>query len=137
MATTASGTNVRYESIPPWRAYIGSVIFSFIMVFVYGVGILLFLLLTYIRHSNRFIIRGAGQDAEIEKRTGIIARNTNSIRVRDVRNINIRQGAIERLLGVGKVEFSSAGGAGIEVTFGPISHPEKVKELVAYLQREK
>jgi uncharacterized membrane protein YdbT with pleckstrin-like domain len=70
----------------------------------------------------------------IESREGLIARKVSSIRVRDLRNINVKQSLWQRLMGVGDVEFSSAGGSGIEVSFRGVSDPLQVKSLAQRMQ---
>ena len=89
-------------------------------VFVYLVAVV-----SYRRYSWAYTI-----DSEtIESREGVIARKVCSIRVNDLRNINVKQSLIQRLMGVGDVEFSSAGGSGIEVTFHGVDQPLEVKAL--------
>ncbi len=96
-----------------------------VAVFVYLVAVMI-----YRRYSWRYLIDGE----TIESREGMIARKVHSIRVRDLRNINVNQTLIQRILGVGDVEFSSAGGSGIEVVFSGVSHPMQVKSLAQRLQ---
>jgi uncharacterized membrane protein YdbT with pleckstrin-like domain len=88
------------------------------------------LTLLYRHYSWTFII----DDSTIESTKGIIARDVNSIRIEDVRNINVRQSIIQRILFIGDVEFSSAGGSGIEVAFCGVSRPMEVKNLLQSLQ---
>ncbi|MEK7796111.1 MAG: PH domain-containing protein, partial [Pseudomonadota bacterium] len=59
-----------------------------------------------------------------------------SIRVQDLRNVNVRQTIWQRLFGVGDVEFSSAGGTGIEVTFYGVTDPLDVKDRVMRSNRD-
>jgi uncharacterized membrane protein YdbT with pleckstrin-like domain len=73
----------------------------------------------------------------IESREGLIARKVKSIRIQDLRNINVNQSLVERILGVGDVEFSSAGGSGIEVVFRGVDRPLEVKALAQRLQGKK
>jgi uncharacterized membrane protein YdbT with pleckstrin-like domain len=73
-------------------------------------------------------------DSTIESTNGIVARDVNSIRIEDVRNINVKQSIIQRILFIGDVEFSSAGGSGIEVAFCGVSRPMEVKNLLQSLQ---
>ncbi len=82
--------------------------------------------IVYRQHVWTFTIRGD----TIESCRGIIGRDVQSIRVQDLRNVNVRQTIWQRLLGVGDVEFSSAGGAGVEVTFYGVSDPLRVKDSV-------
>ncbi|MCR4303825.1 MAG: PH domain-containing protein [Gallionella sp.] len=94
-------------------------------VFVYLIAVVL-----YRRYSWRYKI----DDVSIESREGIIARKVKSIRIRDLRNINVNQTLWQRLMGVGDVEFSSAGGSGIEVTFLGVDDPLKIKALAQQRQ---
>ena len=88
--------------------------------------VLLCLVIVYQHYSWRFTV----DDLNIESRKGIIARNVNSIRIMDVRNVIVRQSIIQRLLGIGNVEFSSAGGADVEVVFFGVIDPMKVKRSI-------
>ncbi len=69
-------------------------------------------------------------DGTIESCHGLIGRDVRSIRVQDLRNVNVRQTVFQRLFGVGNVEFSSAGGPGVEVTFYGVLDPLDVKDRV-------
>ena len=84
--------------------------------------------IVYRYHVWTFTIRGD----TIESCRGIIGRDVQSIRVQDLRNVNVRQTIWQRLLGVGDVEFSSAGGAGVEVTFYGVTDPLGVKDRVMH-----
>ncbi len=64
----------------------------------------------------------------------MIARNTNEIQLRHIRAINVRQGIIERLLGIGTIEMSSAAGGGVEVLFKGIRDPYGMKEKIRNLE---
>lgn len=95
------------------------------LLFVY-----LLVVVAYRRYSWRYLI-----DADaIESHQGLIGRTVRSIRVQDLRNVNLRQSVVQRLLGVGDVEFSSAGGGGVEVVFFGVRDPVQVKALVQRLQ---
>jgi len=96
-----------------------------VAVFVYLIAVVI-----YRRYSWAYTINGE----TIESREGLIARKVSSIRVRDLRNINVKQSLWQRLLGVGDVEFSSAGGSGIEVSFRGVSDPLQVKQLAQRTQ---
>ena len=96
-----------------------------VAVFVYLLAVVI-----YRRYSWAYTINGE----TIESREGLIARKVCSIRVRDLRNINVKQSLWQRLMGVGDVEFSSAGGSGIEVSFRGVSDPLQVKSLAQRMQ---
>ena len=66
----------------------------------------------------------------ISTRVGIVAKNTREIEISHIRGISIRQNILERLLGIGSLEMTSAAEGGTRVTFRGIKKPEKVKELI-------
>lgn len=88
--------------------------------------LVLMAVIVYRYHVWTFTIR----HDTIESCKGIIGREVQSIRVQDLRNVNVRQSFFQRLFGVGDVEFSSAGGAGVEVTFYGVTDPLGVKDRV-------
>lgn len=63
-------------------------------------------------------------------RKGLLSRDSNEIRIADIRAINVRQSLSARILRVGDVGFSSAAGDEEEVTFAGIPDPIGVKKLV-------
>lgn len=92
---------------------------------------LYFLLLMFYRHlAWRYLI----DEQNIESYQGVLARRVHSIRIGDLRNVNVNQSVMQRLLGVGDVEFSSAAGGDVEVVFFGVADPMQVKELAQRLQ---
>lgn len=89
-------------------------------------------LILYRRHAWLYTITAD----TIESSHGIVARSVQSIRLQDLRNVNVRQTFMQRLLGVGDVEFSSAGGAGIEVVFYGVPDPIGIKDRVQQARRD-
>ncbi len=89
-----------------------------------------FLIMVYRHYAWRFTV-GNGN---IESRHGIIAREVRSIRIADVRNINVKQSLCDRLLFIGDIEIGSAGTADIEVVFHRIGRPFAVKRKIQNLQ---
>jgi len=68
-------------------------------------------------------------------RRGLIARDTSEVRHRDVRNLQINQTTLERMLGVGDVSISSAGQDDLEIRIEGIPKPEKVASIVRDMQQ--
>ena len=91
--------------------------------------IVILLIMLYRHYSSRYLIA----DGSIESSRGIIAREISSIRIEDVRNINVKQAVLPRILGYGDVEFSSAASAEAEVVFRSVANPIWVKEKVQSL----
>ena len=99
-------------------------------VVIVAVFVYLITVVVYRRYSWAYKI----DNATIESREGLDARNVKSIRIQDLRNINVNQSLIQRIMGVGDVEFSSAGGSGIEGVFRGVDKPLEVKALAQRLQ---
>lgn len=90
------------------------------------------LVILYKRYSWKYTI----SQETIESHHGIIGRTIKSIRVKDLRNVNLKQSLSQRIFGVGDLEFSSAGGTGVEVTFLGVTRPMEIKNDVQALQGE-
>ena len=65
---------------------------------------------------------------------GFLAKNSHEVRIDDIRAINVKKPGLLGLLGVGDVEFASAGGDDVEVVFSQAARPEAIKGLVRRLQ---
>lgn len=146
---------MNYVSRPAWRNQWLSIT---VLVLLFLLSIVMFIvplaseqamnILILLLFPTLFLILGAATvyrhycwrftigDDTVESHYGIIARNVKSIRIKDLRNINLRQSLFQRIFGIGDLEFSSAGGAEIEVTFFGIQHPMDIKQKVQILQGE-
>ncbi|MCB0330944.1 MAG: PH domain-containing protein [Bdellovibrionales bacterium] len=83
-------------------------------------------------YNVRYVLSERGIEAEV----GILALQRRLIRVwfEDIRSVQIRQTLLNRLLGVGDIEISTAATGSIEVILRGISAPGEVQEMV---QRER
>lgn len=63
-------------------------------------------------------------------RQGILSRHTGEVRHRDVRAIYVRQGFVQRLLGVGKIEIASSGHGGIEIGLAGLVDPHAIADVI-------
>ena len=145
IATKISSKNeaIIYNGRPSWLYYYWLYIIGIALFFILtkagnsaaGIIFLLtaFLVAAMLRYRYKFTIT----DEWIIMRVGLIARNTNEMQMSHIRAINIRQGIIERILGIGTIEISSAAGEGVEVKFTGIRDPHGVKERVRGLEGER
>lgn len=69
-------------------------------------------------------------ESRIIERRGILSRSTNEIRHVDVRNIQVDQSFLQRLLGTGRIRISSAGQDDIEIDVRGISDPEEIATII-------
>ena len=96
---------------------------------VTGIG----LVLTYIvgwlrRRSTRYLVT----DRRIHIRTGLMSRHERTTHVDRVQNVNLRQGVFQRLLGIGDVDWDTAGTeeASSEFRFRGVDDPSAIVRVV-------
>lgn len=143
---TNSGDHIRYRGHPSWLAYAKPLFLFFLLAIAAGVSfpfgeIYLFIggglsLLTLLcvaafRFSRDYIVT----DERVEMVWGLIARSSKEVRICDIRAIDVHEKGLAGLLGIGTVDFSSAGNAGVEVQFNNIRRAHQVKQLVRELQK--
>jgi uncharacterized membrane protein YdbT with pleckstrin-like domain len=110
--------------------HLGARVMHLVMAAAGAVALYSLLLAIYRRLSWRYLI----DEHNIESYHGVLARRVHSIRAGDLRNVNVNQSVMQRLLGVGDVEFSSAAGGDVEVVFFGVADPMAVKALAQRLQ---
>ena len=67
-------------------------------------------------------------------RHGIIAKKTSEVQHDDIRNLQVEQNAIQRILGIGTIAISSSGQDDVEVSAHGIPNPNEVADLVRRMQ---
>ena len=82
------------------------------------------------RHSRCYLV--TTRRAEVQ--SGLVAKSTREIRLRDIRAIHVEKSGVTGLLGIGNVVFSSEAGPGEDVRFLRISGASRVRDLVRKLQ---
>lgn len=135
MATTSD--SYLYRDHPSWLYFYGLILLGLSIVCIAGAsiesiltGFFIVPLIAYARYRRLYTVTAQ----RIIMRIGLIANNTNEMEIRHIRGINVRQGVIERMLGVGTLEIISAADGGAEVVFTGIRHPNAVKELIRGLR---
>jgi len=99
-----------------------------------GRGIFVLLLIVGLAAIFRFRYQFAVTDDRIITRVGLVARNTNEMKLRHIRSMNVRQNPIERLLGIGTLITMSAANGEAAVVFKGIKNPHGVKERIRGVQ---
>jgi uncharacterized membrane protein YdbT with pleckstrin-like domain len=64
------------------------------------------------------------------QRNGLISRRTSQAEITDIRNVQVNQGILQRVFGVGGVGVSTAAQAGLEVEFKGIRSPQVVADAI-------
>lgn len=89
-------------------------------------SLLLWLVIFFKRLSWKFVV----EEQRVTRHYGIIARNQQSVRIRDLRSVELNQGLFQRLFGIGDLSFYSAGSAEAEVSFHGVRAPEAIRDRV-------
>jgi len=63
-------------------------------------------------------------------RSGLLSREHHETRLERVQNVNSRQRLLERVLGVGTVDFDTAGGAAYDFSFRGVEDPGRIVRTV-------
>ena len=129
--------NELYAGRPSWRAlmsfYLGGIGLAVLVLLILGllagewplaaaiaaVLVVLTLLIGYLRISR-----------------GIVRRHVQETRLVRVQNVNYQQGVLDRMLGVGTVDFDTAGTDDSEFRFEWVDGPEKVVRAVDHAIEE-
>jgi uncharacterized membrane protein YdbT with pleckstrin-like domain len=143
--------NELYAGRPSWRAlmsfYLGGIGLAVLVVVVLGlvVGewglsvaiaaalVVLTLLIGYLRRvSTKYLI--TNQRLRISR--GIVRRHVQETRLERVQNVNYQQSVLDRMLGVGTVDFDTAGTDDSEFRFEWVDGPEQVVRAVDHAIEE-
>lgn len=134
-----------YQGRPSWRAwmsfYVGGIGLALAVVVIVGllvgswapalIGAAVIVALTLVigslrRASTKYLI--TNQRLRISR--GIVRRNVQETRLERVQNVNYEQGVLDRMLGVGSVDFDTAGTDDSEFRFEWVNEPERVVRAV-------
>ena len=140
-----AGEQALYEGRPSWRAlmtfYVGGILLAAVVVVVLGIlademGIAiviaavivgLTLLIGFLRRvGTKYLL--TNQRLRISR--GIVRKDVQETRLDRVQNVNYTQGVLDRVFGVGTVDFDTAGTDDSEFRFEWIDDPESVVRAV-------
>jgi uncharacterized membrane protein YdbT with pleckstrin-like domain len=143
--------NELYAGRPSWRAlmsfYTGGIGLAVVVIVVVGVLIgewgpaviaavaiaALTLLIGYFRRvSTKYLI--TNQRLRISR--GIVRRSVQETRLERVQNVNYNQSVLDRMFGVGTVDFDTAGTDDSEFRFDWVNNPEQVVRAVDHAIEE-
>ena len=65
---------------------------------------------------------------------GIVSKRSNELRIQDIRSINLTTTGLPGLIGIGRLEFSSAATDDADVIFWNTPSAEKIRDMVRSLQ---
>lgn len=112
--------------------YIPTFIIGIGLILLFGLGIVIIILAILDQKNRVFTIT----NYKVMVKWGIISRNTKEVAVRDIRNINMSQGILGRIFGIGSVAIASAGTGTVDVTFLGIDNPVMIRDLVRQIKEK-
>jgi uncharacterized membrane protein YdbT with pleckstrin-like domain len=122
--------NVVYEAHPAmFRAHPFWFVLSVLLIAAFGVGIVI-LLYWYIKTRATTLIV-TKQELMFEK--GILSKDRLSVNLRHVRSVYVTQSFVNRILGVGTVQVSTAGDEP-EFTIEDMPDPHEIREAISHAQ---
>ncbi len=101
-------------------------IISLALIIIYGLGLVILLIWYLKTKATKLIIT----DQRVILRKGLLSKHTTEIEHNDIKNIQVNQSFIQRLLGAGKLSVSSAGTGAVEINVEGIKNPESLKEMI-------
>jgi uncharacterized membrane protein YdbT with pleckstrin-like domain len=140
-----AGERELYEGRPSWRALMsfyllglgiaaGVLVVLGLLADSWGAAVAiavviagLTLVVGYLRRiSTKYLIT----TQRLRIRRGVLRKHVQETRLERVQNVNYQQGVIDRVLGVGTVDFDTAGSDDSEFRFVWVNHPEEVVRAV-------
>jgi uncharacterized membrane protein YdbT with pleckstrin-like domain len=144
------GERVVFEGHPSWRAllafYITGAVAAIVVAVIWALvgsaavavlaGLVIFagvLVVGYLRRTGtRYLVT----TQRLSIRHGILSRRVQQTRIERVQNVNFEQSLLERVLGVGTVDFDTAGTDDSEFRFVGVADPGEISAVVDHAQRE-
>jgi uncharacterized membrane protein YdbT with pleckstrin-like domain len=121
---------VIYEAHPAmFRAHPFWFILAVLLILAFGIGIII-LLYWYIK-TRATALTVTDQDLLYER--GILSKDRTSVSLKHVRSVNIAQGFINRIFGVGTIQISTAGDEP-EFTIADMPDPYVIQETITKAQ---
>lgn len=117
--TLMEGEEVRHDIRPSLVAWMSG--FGRLMIGIFTLGILPFVF-TY---SNRYVVT----DERVLEKSGLLSSNTEEYRISDIKQLTTGQRLLEKLLGVGNIQFKTAA-AGSSIKFYGMSDHEEVANTI-------
>ncbi len=97
---------------------------------VTGVVLIVFILVLLVGTIRRIQTTYTITNRRLTIDTGLMSRELHETRLERVQNVNSRQSLLQRLLGVGSVDFDTAGSAQYDFTFHGVADPRAIVQTV-------
>jgi uncharacterized membrane protein YdbT with pleckstrin-like domain len=113
------------EQRPAWRSYAGELAVGILTIpLIIGIFIVITVVL------KRFGKSYAVTSTRVIVKQGIIAKRVDEINIAHIRSINMRQTAMDRIMGTGDIFFGTAGTSGVEINIIGVKNPARFKDII-------
>ncbi|KAB1196944.1 MULTISPECIES: PH domain-containing protein [Haloferax] len=123
--TLLDGEEVRHNIQPSFASYMTDG--QSILLAIISLGILPFLFVK----GSRYVVT----NERVMKKTGLLGTSTEEYRIDDISQLSTGQRLVEKLLGVGNLQFATAA-AGSNIVFFGLDDHESVANTIRNVQRE-
>ena len=114
-----------WQDNPTHWAYLGIYILAGILVPVLiGIPLLIWAILD--RKHTVYTVT----NRRVTQKRGIIGKDLSEVDLKDIRNVLVKYGVLDRILGIGNVGVGTAAQAGIEIKMNGCRDPEHVRRLI-------
>jgi uncharacterized membrane protein YdbT with pleckstrin-like domain len=93
-------------------------------------GVLFGALMIGVAYLNVYATSFTVTSERVIQRKGLLSRRVSEVEVSDIRNVQVNQGIVQRMFGIGNVGISTAGQSGVEIVFSGIKRPQPVADLI-------
>ncbi|MBA7474585.1 hypothetical protein ES707_09939 [subsurface metagenome] len=118
--------SVLWSGRPSHLYFCPAYILGLCLIPLYGVGLLLIVLAVLRQLTTRYQVT-AGR---VVARAGIIGRQRREVLLADVLAVELRQGVIGRLVGIGNVHVATAATGGVEIDLSGVRRPAEVLAII-------
>ncbi|MEM9083283.1 MAG: PH domain-containing protein [Planctomycetota bacterium] len=66
----------------------------------------------------------------VTEHRGLLSKSTDEVLIDHIRNVQVHQGVVDRIMGVGRIGISSAGQDDIEIQMADIPKPHRLKDIL-------
>jgi uncharacterized membrane protein YdbT with pleckstrin-like domain len=145
-----TGEHIIFQGHPSWRSILAFYIKGVLIIAVaaviaqlasgtgaaVGSGLLVLVIVLVVGYVKRLFTTYTITDHRLHIRRGIIARAEQQTLVNRVQNVNTHQSVLQRMLGIGTVNFDTAAGDDYDFQFAGVAKPHDVVDAVHRAQRE-
>jgi uncharacterized membrane protein YdbT with pleckstrin-like domain len=145
-----AGEHIIFQGHPSWRSILAFYIKGLLIIAVAAViaelasgtgaaagsGLLVLVIVLVGGYVKRLFTTYTITDHRLHIRRGIIARSEQQTLVNRVQNVNTHQSVLQRMLGIGTVDFDTAAGDDYDFQFAGVARPHDVVDAVHRAQRE-